>query len=204
MKTLIFDFDGTIADSYPLIWEIVDELLVANKLAKLTAKARKDIQNQGPREIIQKYHLPLIKLPFLLAKGKKMMNEKIKNISPIAGIGPMLKKLQQRGVKLGIVSSNSSASIQFFLKNNQLEFFDFIKTSSLFGKGNVLKKTLHQYKLDLNNTIYIGDEVRDIEVCQNIGLKIISVTWGFNTKSKLKTQKPDYLIDKPEEILKIV
>jgi len=204
MLTLIFDFDGTLADSLPVIWEIIDELLQANNLPPLTKKQQKIIQNKSPREIINQWHIPLVKIPLLLAKGKKIMNEKMQKIHPVVGIIPVLKKLRQKGTKMGIVSSNSLANIQLFLTNYHLELFDFIEKTSFFNKKNVLIKTLAQQRLSLNNTVYIGDEVRDIQACQAIGLRIIAVSWGFNSESKLAAAKPDFLINKPQDILTIL
>ena len=205
IKTLIFDFDGTIADSFPVIWKIIDTLLVENKQPKLTEKQRKTLKNMSPREIIKEFQIPIIKLPFLLAKGIVLINKEIQNISPIAGVGPVLKKLQQKGLNLGLLSSNSLTNLQLFLKNQQLEVFNFIASeNNLFGKDKALKKILHQHNLKIEETIYLGDEVRDIEACKKIGLKTAAVTWGFNTKNKLNAMQPDYLLEKPEEIMKIV
>jgi len=204
-KTLIFDFDGTIADSFPVIWKIADTLLVENKRPKLTQKQRKTLKNMSPREIIKEFQIPMIKLPFLLAKGINLINKEIKNINPIAGIGAVLKKLQQKDLVLGLLSSNSLTNLQLFLENQQLEVFDFIASeNNLFGKNRALKKILRQHNLKIEETIYFGDEVRDVEACKKIGLKIAAVTWGFNTKNKLNAMQPDYLIEKVKEILEII
>lgn len=52
--------------------------------------------------------------------------------------------------------------------------------------------------------MYVGDEVRDIEACQKVGIKIAAVTWGLNTKEALERYHPDSLIDKPQQLLDLV
>jgi phosphoglycolate phosphatase len=51
---------------------------------------------------------------------------------------------------------------------------------------------------------YIGNEDRDIHAAHKLKIPIIAVTWGYNVRELLATEKPDYLIDKPEELLGIL
>ena len=106
---------------------------------------------------------------------------------------------------MGILSSNSKENIEKFLQANSLEIFDFIHSEeNILGKGKALGNLLKTHRLKNNEVIYVGDEVRDIEACKENGVKIISVTWGFNKKDILKKSKPDYIVDKPRKILKIL
>ena len=52
--------------------------------------------------------------------------------------------------------------------------------------------------------VYVADETRDIEAAKKAKVRIISVTWGFNSREILKKQNPDFLVDRPEEILRII
>ena len=51
---------------------------------------------------------------------------------------------------------------------------------------------------------FVGDEVRDIEAGKKVGINTIAVSWGYNTKSALDKEHPDYLIDFPLELEKII
>ncbi|MBC8014963.1 MAG: hypothetical protein H7X79_04380, partial [Sporomusaceae bacterium] len=53
-------------------------------------------------------------------------------------------------------------------------------------------------------TIYIGDEVRDVISCKKVSIKVIAVTWGYDSLDYLLENKPDFIANKPEEILNIV
>lgn len=77
---------------------------------------------------------------------------------------------------------------------------DFIYQCSLFSKSKTLARVLKEQNLTLAETLYIGDEVRDIESCQKIGLDILSVTWGLNDKESLQ-KAGGKTIDTREELL---
>jgi phosphoglycolate phosphatase len=110
--------------------------------------------------------------------------------------------LKKKNLILGIMSTNAEVNIRKFLDINKIDVFDYvIGKGSLFGKDKIIKSILKKRKLKNTEVLYVGDEVRDIEACKKLKIKIISVTWGFNDKEVLKKMKPDFLIDKPEEIL---
>jgi len=83
-----------------------------------------------------------------------------------------------------------------------MDYFDFIYSDgSLFGKGKILKRVLKKYEFFKRNVVYVGDEVRDIDAAREAGIKIVSVSWGFNSKEVLGSNKPNYIVDTPAELL---
>ena len=106
---------------------------------------------------------------------------------------------------MGIVTSNGQKNVKVFVENNNLNIFDYIFCdTSIFGKEKVLKKFLEQYSIAKENVMYIGDEIRDIQACQNVGIKIISVAWGFNSKEGLSKSNPDFLVNSSAELLELL
>lgn len=205
IKTVLFDFDGTIADTFSTIVRLFNLHSYEFRLPKLTSREIDNFRSLGLREVLYKYKLHLFKLPFIAKKIRDKLNKKIKQVKTFPNIQGVLFKLKENQVRLGILSSNSKENIEKFLRANDLMIFDFIHSeSNIFGKGRALKTLLKNYRLKKNEVIYIGDEVRDIEACHENGVKIVSVTWGFNKKEILKKNKPDYLIDNPQEILKMI
>ena len=205
IKTIIFDFDGTIADTLPLIIEFFNQNAEKFGFKKLGPSEVEGLRNKTVLEIIKEFKISLFRLPFIAKKLRDDLRKKIRDTKLIPEIKEVFFKLKKKGFKIGILSSNSKENIKKFLKANDLLIFEFIYSeSNIFGKGNALKSLLKKLKLNSKEVVYIGDEVRDIEACKKNGVKIISVTWGFNKKGILKKNKPDYLVDKPEQILNIV
>ncbi len=204
-KTIIFDFDGTLADTMPYIYKVANQMAAQYGFSELSPAEFEALRDKSPFEIIDQLKIPLLKIPFALHKGKQLLNAHMKEVGYIKEMDSVIKKLKVLGFQLGILTSNSRENIDVFLNKYELKVFDFIYTeNNLFGKQLSLRKILKREKLDINTTIYIGDEVRDIEACQVLGLDIISVTWGFSSKSALKKYKPTFIAEKPQDLLTIL
>lgn len=204
-EVVIFDFDGTIADILPLLHKYTRPFAEQFHFKSLSNEEIDKLRNHTIQEIIKELKISLINLPFMLLKAKKIFNQEIKNIKLIPGIQKVLEELKKKGYHLGILSSNSQENLNDFLEDHKLNYFDFIHSEfNIFGKAKALKNLLKKYNLNVKDVTYVGDEVRDIEACKREKISIIAVTWGLNTKKILKKYNPDYLVDKPVELLKIL
>ena len=204
-KTINFDFDGTIADTIPFLLEIINQLARENNFPELKQLEFIKAKSESPLQIIKKYKIPLYKIPGLLIRGQQLLGQKMGQVKFIRGMREILFKLKNKGYRFGILSSNSVANIKLFLQANKCPVFNFIHSEkNLFGKDKSLKNILKKYKLKKDDIVYVGDEVRDIEACRKAGIKIIAVAWGFNNKDLLFESCPDYMVDKPEDILKLL
>lgn len=200
----VFDFDGTIANTIPVTISILKKIAYDYNNIEVNDEFIEQLRDKSIPEMFKAFNISIIKLPFVARKTIAAMNKEIGRMKPIKGIKNLLTELKKQGKTLGIVSSNSSESIQKFLEVNSLEIFDFIYTNSkVFGKSSSLKKLFKEYNCGKDDIIYIGDEVRDVEAARKVGIKVISVTWGVNTKEKLKSCSPDFIVDEPREILKL-
>ena len=54
------------------------------------------------------------------------------------------------------------------------------------------------------DVLYVGDSLVDANTARAAGCTLVLCTWGFEAAEKLAAFEPDYLIEKPEEIIKIV
>lgn len=205
-KVIIFDFDGTIADTVDALVTIANRLAVEFGYIQITPEELALLRSFSSREIIKYSGISLFKIPFLLKKVKGELKYKIKEFKPILGIHEALIELQNEGYRLGIITSNSQENVTAFLKNNELEYlFDFIYSGvTIFGKTTIINNVLRQKQLKTQAVIYVGDETRDIEASKKANIKVIAVTWGFNSPQALAKQKPDFLINHPSELLEVI
>lgn len=205
-KNLIFDFDGTIADSYGHIIPIVLDL--ASKYRnKLQEKIDlNDLRHYTFKEIITYAKFPKYKLPFIVKKAQNRLHLKLDEVQLFPGVTEVLEKLDEQGFKMGVISSNSENNVEKFLSQKRINsYFNFIiGSSALFGKQRSISRALKKYQLERPETLYIGDEVRDIEACKNSDIDVVAVTWGFNAKVLLKRYNPSYLVDTPEELYETI
>lgn len=200
---LLFDFDGTIGDSLEMVVSIYNSLADKHGYPQISQKEREELRGLSAKDIIARLPISKFKLPLLYAEGKKEFNKNFEFIKPFPDIPEIMLKLSKK-YTLGIVTSNDPANVKKFLLNHKMDYFKFIYSDgSLFGKGKIIKDVLEQYKFNLQNTVYVGDEVRDIDAARDAGIRIVSVTWGFNTKKSLKSHKPDFLIESPTSLLTV-
>lgn len=200
----IFDFDGTIADTHQFIIEISNRLAEEFNYSVITPDEVEKLKDKTSREIIRYLQVPIFKIPAILSRAKKELYDGIADVKPIAGLKEILQLLDKADVQMGILSSNATKNIHTFLKNNDLEVFDFVdSTVKVWTKNTSLKKLIDRNGFKPEQIIYIGDEVRDIEAAKKLGIKVAAVTWGYNSKKALIEHKPDFLIQTPQELLEL-
>jgi phosphoglycolate phosphatase-like HAD superfamily hydrolase len=202
-KLILFDFDGTILDVLPHIVKLFNQIAKENNFKPITdiTKTRSLTLN----ELIRVHKVPLFKIPSLISKIQKIQLENIDKIKLVNNIKKIIPILASN-YKLGILSSNSKKVINTFLKKNDLlQHFNFIISyPRIFSKSVALTKILLSNRLRSSEILYVGDEVRDIQATKLVNIDIVAVTWGINSEIILKKYKPNYLIKKPNELLKIL
>lgn len=205
-KILIFDFDGTLANTLDAIIEITNRFSDEFGYKKITDEEIKILQNLTSRNIIKTSKIPLIKIPILIHLIKNELNHNLPKVQPIEGIDSVLKSLKLMGYDLGIVSSNSSENIHQFIQiNNWNHLFKIICCgATIFGKAKMLDKLLNTQNLSPKQVVYFGDETRDIDAAKKVNIPVVGVSWGFNSRSVLAAHHPDFLIDRPAEILDVI
>lgn len=204
-KVIIFDFDGTLADTFSTVVEIVNGMSDQFGFPKLSFEDISLLRHMRAQDAMKIFKISIFKIPALIFAVKAALGKKIATVPVFDGVPETLRELKKEGFSLGIVSSNTVETISAFLKNNNLEIFDFIHCEKdLFGKGKVLSHVLRDNKINTVDAIYVGDETRDIEAARKAGIKIISVVWGFNAVEALEKLSPDFLIHHPHQLLETV
>lgn len=200
-KVIIFDFDGVIVDSLPHYIRIFNQsrLRKSQKPIKI-----EDLRDHNAREIIRSLGVTQLRLPYLARKLKKTVRKEIAGYKPVVGIETAIRKAK-KDHQIGILTTNSKDNVHAFLKTHRLELFDFIVTQPrLFKKDRSLRSILKKEGVAKKDMVYVGDEIRDVEASKRVGTKSISVTWGFNSKKALKNAGPDFIVEKPRELIEIV
>ncbi|AFZ20361.1 HAD-IA family hydrolase [Allocoleopsis franciscana] len=205
-KVIIFDFDGTLADTFDAFVMISNRLALEFGYPPTTPEEIPKLRNLSSREIIKKSGISLFKMPFLLKKVREYLHQEILNLKTIPGIQDALIQLKHEGYCLGILTSNSEENVKLFLKKHGMQdLFSFIYSeNSLFSKDKSLLKLMKKNNLRSDDLLYVGDETRDIEASKKIQIKVIAVTWGFNSGEVLTKHNPDFLIEQPSELIEVL
>lgn len=183
--TIIFDLDGTIADSESVFFRIVNELAPDFGYAPVDSSQVRQFKELSLRDLLFKQlGWRILYLPWILRRARERYHAVASEVPIFPGIREVIATLHKRGYRIGIVSSSKQNTIRSILEKHGMTV-EFVTESSLFGKVRALKGALREYGITPANALYIGDEVRDVEACQKTGIRIIAVTWGLNSKGAL-------------------
>lgn len=201
MKTLIFDFDGTLADSFELVIDIGHEL---TGIPPIDEEEMLRLRKMSIPKIIRYLKISWTHIPRFILKGRQMMQERIHEVHPFEGIPGIVQALHEAGYHLLVISSNSEENVRAFLRANHLEgYFDGVYgNASLLNKAASLRRVLRRNSINPMDCFYIGDEVRDIVAATKAGIEPVAVGWGYQDAKALKDHHPYALLDTPNELLK--
>lgn len=201
---IVFDFDGTIADSIDLIINIIKQRATDYGSAKIDDALVQNIRGRDVREVMRSLDIPLRKLPFFARRARHDMEQAIGSVNLVAGIDTVIQELRQSGKTLGVVTSNSEKNVEQFLLRHGLPPMDFIYSVGLFNKSRVFNRVMRTLKVPASKLLYIGDETRDVRAARAVSVDIAAVTWGFNSRDILTEYQPTYIADKPEDLLAFI
>ena len=205
MKYIIFDFDGTLADSNHLFMKAWNLYADQYHYDRVTEEDISASRNLTIHERAKKYRFPMHKLPIILPKVYRYFKEHIDEVQLFEGISEMLNDLQQTGYKIVIISSNAKENIELLLEKQRVHAVSQVLTSSrLFGKDTVIKKFMKQQKLTQEDVLYVGDEIRDIIACNKVGVRFVWVSWGLDGYELVEKENPAYVVHSPKELSQLL
>jgi phosphoglycolate phosphatase len=203
MSAIIFDFDGTIADSFDLVLDLFYEI---TKHPRFTPERIAEFRSTPSlRKAAKAVNITPRQVPLLLIKGRVRMGKRLNEVKPFRGIEPVLRSLHKDGHLLLVISSNSQHNVEAFLNSHGLTgYFDAIYGGvGLLGKASALRRVIRQNKIDHLNCFYVGDEVRDVLAAKHAHVRSIAVGWGYNDVSILRASEPLAVADRPSDLLTI-
>lgn len=205
-RSMIFDFDGTIADTLGETRKIFNELAPDYGIRNVEEHEIEGLRHLSLKQILAELNIPKRKVPSIIARGTGMMRANIDRLQLITGMKDALGELRNHTESFGILTSNSTANVDAFLRNHGIkELFEFVSsTSKLTGKARHLRAIRKTFSLKHTEMLYIGDELRDVKAAQKAKIPHAAVTWGFNSRESLANAKPTHLFDTPEEFLRLM
>jgi len=212
IKNIIFDFDGTLADSKQ-----------CSVLA--TQQAFVQLGLQKPSEKVIEYYMGVpIEVSFKEIADIDLQDTMFENLlisfrqaykelendtlSVFPNIPEVLQSLIQQGKQLFVVSSKKSDVLLRNLQTLDIDkyFKDIIgsdKVSNYKPHPEGILKLVELYSLKPAETIMIGDATFDLQMAKASGTHSCGVTWGSHQKEKLQEEKPTFLVDEVQQLDKL-
>lgn len=200
-RLLLFDFDGVVVDSLDLYEDAVNRCLREIGTAPFGDRGEfLDIFDDNFYEGIRRKGVDVA--AFMNASAALAPALDYGRVRPVRALEPVLEKLREQDI-LAIVSSNSNYAIRRILSIHDYDryFEDILGHEFTLSKIEKIRRAAKLLKKGLDSTFYIGDTVGDIKEAKKAGVRTVAVTWGWHSGERLKIAEPDYLLDRPEELL---
>ena len=186
-RLAIFDFDGTLADSFPFFLSVFNTIADRHGFRRIDIAKSAHLRHYGTRQMMDYVGMPAWKLPAASRTFMAMMKENAGSIALFDGIADALKHLAAQGVLLTVVSSNSEHNVRTVLGPELAALVaQFECGMSIFGKASRIRAVLKRCGTAPNEAIYIGDQGTDAEASRKAGVDFGAVHWGFATIEALR------------------
>jgi phosphoglycolate phosphatase len=190
-RLVIFDFDGTLADSFPFFLGAAHQLADMYQFRKPEAQELDALRGYDARRIVNHLGLPFWKVPRVARRFRQMMAECGAQIPLFDGVEDMLHALSAGGISLGLITSNSHDNVRRVMGARAMSLLTHRECgASFFGKSGRLKRILERSGVCPSETIYVGDEIRDLDAANAANVKFGAVLWGYTRGDSLLQRSP--------------
>jgi phosphoglycolate phosphatase len=203
-KLIIFDFDGTLANTLPWVLTIIDDVADKYKVPRPDRGQLDDMRRLDARTLLKQYHVPGWKVPIIGRYLHKLMAQNIRQVALFEGVDAMLAQLAEAGVMLAVVSSNSRDNVRQVLGPANVARIRYFECgASVFGKHAKLKKVLKRAKVRPSEALAIGDELRDVDAARRAHIPFGAVAWGYTHFDALRARLPREIFLSVDEIARL-
>lgn len=181
-KAVVFDFDGTLCDSFPLVTTKLTEAIGEFRKEELTEEEKESIYGPTEEGIILKLIKDEGKAKECFLRYLSLYNEfhdsLLNDFYP--GIKDLLNELKKKNIPVFLLTGRSKESTMITLtKFNAFDYFKAIYTGGLYGevKEELLNNLSSFHNFKKEDLIYVGDSLHDVPQCKRALVDIISVSY---------------------------
>lgn len=201
-KLIAFDFDGTLADSMACFLQAVEVASRKHGFRPLEGELLEQARGSSAQHIMRLLGVPLWKAPAITIDVRKLMRERIAQVSLFPNVAETLDTLARRGIRLAVATSNGEDIVRAILGPAVSgRIADFSCGISMFGKARKLRALVSSAGVRPDEALYVGDEIRDAEAASAAGMAFRGVAWGYTAAAALQTHCATPLLVRPQDLL---
>lgn len=206
IKAVVFDLDGTLADTIPLTVFSIKEVVKKYTGKELTDE---DVLNEfGPidTEIVKKLTGEINTEVCVEDYVKHFSDNYEKFVENIDGITELIKYLKRENYRLGLFTGRGRRVAEIILEKLRLRnYFDEIMAGEDSSKPKPdpegILKILDRLKVRPEESIYVGDFESDIQASRSAGALSVLALWTPSASHELKKHNPDKYFESPYEFI---
>lgn len=203
--TIVFDLDGTLAETAPDIMGTLNFLLVQEGLPALPVSKARDLVGAGAKALLERGFkvsgrpLPAEKLEALFEQFLAHYYDHIADLSFLfEGAKPALTRLRERGYALAVCTNKPERHSHELLKRLDVhDYFAFIAGRDTFPVCKPdplhLTETIRMAGGKTAQAIMVGDSRTDVDTARAAGIPVVGVTFGY-TDTPIGALSPDRVI----------
>ncbi|WP_082359002.1 HAD hydrolase-like protein [Bosea sp. AAP35] len=200
-KLIIFDFDGTLADTFPWFTAVLNDVAARYRFRRIEAQEVEALRGYSARQLIAHLGIQPWKLPFIARHMRRLATDDGDPVPLFPGTDAMLAQLREADLTLALVSSNTESNIRRALGPELTALFSaFACGAGLFGKATKFRQIARRAGVEHTQCLCIGDEIRDFEAARDAGMAFGAVSWGFTRATALQALQPDLMFAHPQDI----
>lgn len=202
---IIFDFDGTLADSGEISMKAINSMAEKYGFRNIGWGDVNKMRTMSINDRCRYMGVSMLKIPVFASDFYLYYKTHMDDLKLYPGISELAQKLHAEGYQLAVLSSNAENNIRhFFELNNITEFQNIMCSNHIFSKDTMINRFARRHNIKKDRILYVGDELRDIEACKRAGVTVVWVDWGLDLSESVIDAKPDFMVSKPEEIYNII
>jgi phosphoglycolate phosphatase len=200
-QLVIFDFDGTLADSFPWFSRVINDVADRFHFNRVAEHEVELLRTMDVHQLMQHLGVPAWKMPFIVRHMRKRKSRELDQTRLFDGIDRMLRRLHDAGIVLAVVSSNSETNIHAIFGPDNASLIRYYECgASLMGKSACFRRVLRRSGVSAAHAICIGDEIRDHEAAEKAGIAFGAVSWGYTAPDTLTARAPAMVFRSVNEI----
>lgn len=204
-RIILFDFDGTLADSFPLFLRAYGDIAQRHGFAQVSTEQLVKLRGLSPRQMIQHVGMPMWKLPFVAADFIAYMRKHLCEVRLFEGVGALLREFDQAGVRIAIVSSNAEDNLRSVIGEAGLRHIHHIESGmSMFGKAQRIQRVLRESAIEPRDALYVGDQISDREGAREAGVDFGAVSWGYGCPDALRAARPEWVFEQFDDLRQLL
>ena len=197
-RLAIFDFDGTLADSFPFFLSVFNQIADQHGFRRIDVTQVERLRRYAPRDMMRHVGMPPWKLPLAAASFKNLMRENTGQVHLFPQVDHALRELARGNLELTIVSSNAEYKVRQVLGPELASLISQYECgTSIFGKTSRIRKVVKRAMVEPSAALYIGDQATDAEAARKAGVDFAAVHWGYAPIEVLREVGPAHEFERP-------
>lgn len=202
-KIILFDYDGTILDSMDVVYKEYNK--IADKYSMKKVASFSDFMNLYDTNIYDSFFklgLDKSRVKDFISDFRRPLIEADDKLRLFDKMQDVVRKISKNNIVI-VITSNLTEVVEHSIKNHGVKgVSEVIGGDKEISKVKKIKSIIERYPgMEI---YYVGDTKGDIVESKKVGALAVAVTWGHHSKKKLSEAGADYIVNKPEELLKIL